>query len=172
MVHVSKCSHDETSVPKWLLPKSQVPKWWEAYFVLNLTLLTEPRRALQPKGTQWFPRIGLFVVRAISLGPCRRPIEFLTSSHPCGRLSKIPNNRDPRGFRGCEIYILPHSIRRDCSNCRNLYGSTRHTKTNILGRIKVLLMKSCALSPSQSVPTILVLKTWVGLWPWHKSGPK
>ena len=27
-------------------------------------------------------------------------------------------------------------------------------------------------SPSQSAPTILVLKTWVGLWPWKKSGPK
>ena len=42
-------------------------------------LLTEPRWPLQPKGTQWFLRIGLFVVRAISLGPCRRPIEYLTS---------------------------------------------------------------------------------------------
>ena len=59
----------------------------------HLHFLTEPRRALQPKGTQWFPRIGLFVVRAISLGPCRRPIEFLTSSHPCRRLSKIPNSQ-------------------------------------------------------------------------------
>ena len=28
--NVPKCSRDETSVPKWLLPKSQVPKWWEA----------------------------------------------------------------------------------------------------------------------------------------------
>ena len=27
-------------------------------------------------------------------------------------------------------------------------------------------------SPSQSAPTILVLRTWVGLWPWKKSGPK
>ena len=27
-------------------------------------------------------------------------------------------------------------------------------------------------SPSQSAPTILVLKTWIGLWPWKKSGPK
>ena len=27
-------------------------------------------------------------------------------------------------------------------------------------------------SPSQSVLTILVLKTWVGLWPWKKSGQK
>ena len=25
-------------------------------------------------------------------------------------------------------------------------------------------------SPSQSATTILVLKTWVGLWPWKKSG--
>ena len=41
--------------------------------------LTEPRWALQPQGTQWFPRIGLFVVQAISLGPYRWPIEFLTS---------------------------------------------------------------------------------------------
>ena len=45
-------------------------------------MLTEPRSALQPKSTQRFPRIGLFLVQAISLGPCRRPIEFLTSSHP------------------------------------------------------------------------------------------
>ena len=45
------------------------------------------------KGTQSFPRIGLFVVQAISLGLCRRPIEFLTSSHPCRRLSKIPNSQ-------------------------------------------------------------------------------
>ena len=44
-------------------------------------VLTEPRWPLQPRGTQWFLRIGLFVVRAISLGPCRRPIEFLTTSH-------------------------------------------------------------------------------------------
>ena len=27
-------------------------------------------------------------------------------------------------------------------------------------------------SLSQSAPTILVLKTWVGLWPWKKLGPK
>ena len=61
---------------------------------VQLTLnLTEPRWAIQPQGTQWFSRIGLFVVQAISLGPCRRPIEFLTSSHPCGRLSKIPNSQ-------------------------------------------------------------------------------
>ena len=57
----------------------------------RLTILTEPRKALQPKSTQWFPRIILFVVQAISLGPCKRPIEFLTSSHPCCRFSKIPN---------------------------------------------------------------------------------
>ena len=25
--------------------------------------------------------------------------------------------------------------------------------------------------PSQSAPTILVLESWVGLWPWKKSGP-
>ena len=56
-------------------------------------LLTEPRWAPQPQGTQWFPRIGLFVVQAISLAPCRWPIEFLTSSHPCGHLSKIPNSQ-------------------------------------------------------------------------------
>ena len=43
------------------------------------TRLTEPRRALQPKGTQWFPRIGLFVVQAIILGPCRRPISRVSN---------------------------------------------------------------------------------------------
>ena len=60
--------------------------------VINYNL-TEPRRALQPKGTQWFPWIGHFVVQAISLGPRRRPIEFLTSSHPFMRLSKISNSQ-------------------------------------------------------------------------------
>ena len=44
-----------------------------------LESLTEPRWPLPPRGTQWFLQIGLFVVRAISLGPCRRPIEYLTS---------------------------------------------------------------------------------------------
>ena len=56
-------------------------------------ILTESRWALQPQGTQWFPKIGLFLVQAISLGPCRWPIEFLTSSHPCGHLSKIQNSQ-------------------------------------------------------------------------------
>ena len=27
-------------------------------------------------------------------------------------------------------------------------------------------------TPSQSAPSILVLTTWVSLWPWKKSGPK
>ena len=58
---------------------------------LHLDVLTESRRTLQPKGTWWFPRIGLFGVQAISLGPFRGPIEFLTSLHPCRCLSKIPN---------------------------------------------------------------------------------
>ena len=66
---------------------------WKGGMYQNMFTLTEPRRALQPKGTQWFPRIGLFVVQAISLGPCRRPIEFLTSLHPCGRLSRIQNSQ-------------------------------------------------------------------------------
>ena len=56
-------------------------------------ILTEPRWALQPQVTQWFPWIGLFVVQAFSLDPCRRPIEVLTSLHPCGRFSKIPNSQ-------------------------------------------------------------------------------
>jgi hypothetical protein len=42
------------------------------------------------RANQWFPQIGLFEVQAISLGPCRRPTEFLTSPQPCGRLSEIP----------------------------------------------------------------------------------
>ena len=50
------------------------------------TNLTEPSRALQ--NTQWFPRIGLFVVQAIILGPFRRNIEFLNSFHPYQHLSK------------------------------------------------------------------------------------
>ena len=56
-------------------------------------LLTEPRRTLQPKCTQWFPRIGLFVVQAISLGPCRRPIEFLPPRTPAGFCHKFPNSQ-------------------------------------------------------------------------------
>ena len=60
---------------------------------ISFILFTEPRWALQPQSTQWFPRIGLFVVQAISLGPCRWLIEFLTSSHPCGRLSEIQNSQ-------------------------------------------------------------------------------
>ena len=97
--------------PSSLLPESTV---------YNIQLckysLTEPRRAIQPKGTQWFPRIGLFVVRAISLGPCRRPIEYLTSSHPCGRLSKIPNSQIHKvkkwkilsNFRRKDFFVISH----------------------------------------------------------------
>ena len=78
--------------------------------------LTEPRWPLQPRGTQWFLRIGLFVVRAISLGPCRRPIEYLTSSHPCGRLSKIPNSQIHKvkkwkilsNFRQKDFFVISH----------------------------------------------------------------
>ena len=68
---------------------------WNAMYKLDIChhALTKPRWALQPQGTQWFLRIGLFMVQAISLGPCRTPIEVLTSSHPCGRLSKIPNSQ-------------------------------------------------------------------------------
>ena len=34
--------------------------------------------------------------------------------------------------------------------------------------VKLEIYKKPAQSPSQSAPTILVLKTWVGLWPWKK----
>ena len=80
------------------------------------TTLTEPRWPLQPRGTQWFLRIGLFVVRAISLGSCRSPIEYLTSLHPCGRLSKIPNSQIHKGkkwkilsnFRQKDFFVISH----------------------------------------------------------------
>ena len=36
----------------------------------------------------------------------------------------------------------------------------------------ILPALNCSYLPSQSAPTILVLKTWVGLWPWKKSGQK
>ena len=62
------------------------------YLVL-LSLSFKVRWALKPQDTLWFPRIRLFVVKAISLGHCRRPIEFLTSSHPCRCFSKIPNSQ-------------------------------------------------------------------------------
>ena len=82
-------------------------------------LLTEPKRALQPKGTQWFPRIELFGVQAISLGPCRRPIEFLTSSYPCGGLSKIPNSQIHKvekwknlcQFQRKDFFVISHEHR-------------------------------------------------------------
>ena len=32
----AKMFPDETSVPKWLFPKSQVPKWWEAFHNIGL----------------------------------------------------------------------------------------------------------------------------------------
>ena len=84
--------------------------------ICNYKPLTEPRWAIQPQGTQWFSRIGLFVVQAISLGPCRRPIEFLTSSHPCGRLSKIPNSQIHKvkkwkflsHFRRKDFFVISH----------------------------------------------------------------
>ena len=81
-----------------------------------IIVLTEPRRALQLKGTLWFPRIRLFVVHAISLGPCRRPIEFLISLHPCGHLSKIPNSQIHKvkkwkilsNFRRKDFFVISH----------------------------------------------------------------
>ena len=66
-----------------VLPGTKNLQWYEIKYGIQY-YLTEPRRALQPKGTQWFPLIGLFVVQAISLGPCRRLIEFLISSNSCG----------------------------------------------------------------------------------------
>ena len=77
---------------------------------------TEPRWAIQPQGTHWFSRIGLFVVQAIILGPYRRPIEFLTSWHPCGRLSKIPNSQIHKvkkwkilsNFRRKDFFVISH----------------------------------------------------------------
>ena len=72
--------------------------------------LTEPRWAIQPRSTQWFPRIGLFVVQAISLGPCRRPFEFLNSSRPYCRLSKIPNSQIHKVEK---LKILSHFQRKD-----------------------------------------------------------
>ena len=49
--------------------------------------LTAPSRALQPKDTKKNPKIGLFVIQVFSLGSCRRPIQFLTSSHPFCQIS-------------------------------------------------------------------------------------
>ena len=54
----------------------------------KFSALTEPRWALQPQGTQGLPRIGLFVVQAISLGHCRRPIEFWPHGTPVGVCQK------------------------------------------------------------------------------------
>ena len=83
---------------------------------VTLKHLTEPRWALQPQGTKWFSRIGLFVVQVIILGLCRRPIEFLTSWHPCGRLSKIPNSQIHKvekwkilsNFRRKDFFVISH----------------------------------------------------------------
>ena len=32
-MHMLKCPGDEMSMPKCLLPKCQVPKWWEAVYI-------------------------------------------------------------------------------------------------------------------------------------------
>ena len=108
---------------KYKGPKCPRSSTWQPSFIHcrngnshGLLLLTEPRWPLQPRGTQWFLRIGLFVVRAISLGPCRRPIEYLTSLHPCGRLSKIPNSQIHKvkkwkilsNFRRKDFFVISH----------------------------------------------------------------
>ena len=50
--------------------KSELLRFSHLYIrTMTANVLTEPRRALQPKGTQWFLRIELFLVQAISLGP-------------------------------------------------------------------------------------------------------
>ena len=56
------------------------------------------------------------MVQAIILGPYRRPIEFLTSWHPCGRLSKIPNSQIHKvkkwkilsNFRRKDFFVISH----------------------------------------------------------------
>ena len=93
---------------------------WNQYqsYTSDITL-TEPSRALQPKCTHWFPQIGLFVIPVISLGPCRGPIEFLTSSHPCRHLSKIPNSQIHKvkkwkflsHFRRKDFFVILHEHR-------------------------------------------------------------
>ena len=79
--------------------------------------LTEPKRTLQRRSAQqWFPRIGLFAIQAISLGSCWRPIKFLTSSHPCGHLSIIPNSQIHNvekwtflsHFRKKDFFVISH----------------------------------------------------------------
>ena len=78
-----KCYHDWTS--------HRLSWDWQCLIFLQFYLafyLTEPRWAIQPKGTQWFSRIGLFVVQAIILGPCRRPIEFWPHDTPAGVYQK------------------------------------------------------------------------------------
>ena len=45
--------------------------------------------------------------------------------------------------------------------------TSRNGKTSLCNCIWIRVV-----SPSQFAPTVLALKTWVGLWPWKKSGPK
>ena len=42
--------------------------WYTTVKFLINCVLTEPSRALQPKGAQWFPKVGLFVVHHWKFG--------------------------------------------------------------------------------------------------------
>ena len=128
--------------------------------------------------------IRLFVVQAISLGPCRRPIEFLTSSHPFGYLSKIPNFhfhkvekwkfRSP--FQRRVLFVISHEHKNNFLKWFDQTKSCRHvayrpridpTKVEDFKRIKILKLsntKICTIFTTDS----LVFYVWGLLIFWEK----
>ena len=55
---VPKCSHDETFVPKWLLPKSDVPKWSIGTIFTQKCQLEQMSRIYVPVGWNNYARHG------------------------------------------------------------------------------------------------------------------
>ena len=74
---------------------------------------------------------------------------------------------------GCPICLLIN-VNTDYRRMMNRFHIIIKTQKFILLKclINVKSRTRVVQLPSQSAPTILVLKTWVGLWPWIKSGPK
>ena len=73
--------------------------------------LTEPRRALQPTGTQWFSWIGLFVVQAISLVPSRRPIDLTASLQAFfwkSQIFKSIRSKNESPFQLKDFFVIFH----------------------------------------------------------------
>ena len=62
----------------------------QAFIIFSPLFYSTFNRPKKSPTTQGYPVISLNWTFC-GPGPCRRPIEFSTSSHPCGHFSKIPN---------------------------------------------------------------------------------